>query len=133
MSSILDGLFAPDDTSLPASYGNEALIRRQAQLRDREATLKEAAKAAREAAPPQGTMVSGYYVKPSMAQQLTPSRSRSRRRSRRRGWRPTRPAMTPWSRAQSSSTWPSVHRMVPLLKRSSRGPRRVPRFRRCAR
>jgi len=72
MSSILDGLFAPDDTSLPASYGNEALIRRQAQLRDREATLKEAAKAAREAAPPQGTMVSGYYVKPSMAQQLTP-------------------------------------------------------------
>lgn len=72
MSSILDGLFAPDDTSLPASYGNEALIRRQAQLRDREATLKEAAKAAREAAPPQGTMVSGYYVKPSLGQQLTP-------------------------------------------------------------
>ncbi|SET78113.1 hypothetical protein [Variovorax sp. OV084] len=72
MSSLLDGLFAPDNTSLPASYGNEALMRRQLQLRDREATLKEAAKAAREAAPPQGTMVSGIYVKPSMAQQLTP-------------------------------------------------------------
>lgn len=72
MSSFLDGLFAPDNTQLPASYGNEALMRRQLQLRDREATLKEAAKAAREAAPPQGTMVSGIYVKPSIAQQLTP-------------------------------------------------------------
>lgn len=72
MSSFLDGLFAPDNTQLPASYGNEALMRRQLQLRDQEATLKEQAKAARDAAPPQGTMVSGIYVKPSMAQQLTP-------------------------------------------------------------
>jgi len=72
MSSILDGLFAPDDSQLPASFGNEALMRRQAQLRDREADLKEAAKAARNAAPPQGQMVSGIYVKPSLAQQLTP-------------------------------------------------------------
>jgi hypothetical protein len=72
MSSLLDGLFAPDDTQLPASFGNEALIRRQLQLRDREADLKEKAKAARDAAPPQGQMVSGIYVKPSIAQQLTP-------------------------------------------------------------
>lgn len=72
MSSILDGLFAPDNTQLPASFGNEALMRQQAQLRDREADLKEAAKAARNAAPPQGQMISGIYVKPSLGQQLTP-------------------------------------------------------------
>ncbi|SFP15295.1 hypothetical protein [Variovorax sp. 770b2] len=57
---------------LPASFGNEALMRRQAQLRDREADLREAAKAARSAMPPQGQMVSGIYVKPSLSQQLTP-------------------------------------------------------------
>lgn len=66
MSLLLDGLFAPDDPSLPASFGNESLMRRQAQLRDREADLKEAAKAARNAAPPQGQMVSGIYVKSTL-------------------------------------------------------------------
>ena len=85
MSSFLDGLFAPDNVQLPSTYGNEALIRRQHQLRDREATLKEAAKVARETAAPQGQMVSGIYVKPSIAQQLTPIAQQISQEIQRRG------------------------------------------------
>lgn len=66
-----DGIYVPQQ-ELPASYGNESLLRRQYQLRNREAELKEAAKAAREQVAPRGTMVSGHFVKPSLAQQLTP-------------------------------------------------------------
>jgi hypothetical protein len=70
---MFTGIITPDSNELPASFGNEALIRQQARLRSREADLMVAAKTAREKAPPQGQMVSGIYVKPSLAQQLTPT------------------------------------------------------------
>ncbi|MDM0057350.1 hypothetical protein [Variovorax fucosicus] len=61
---------------LNPSAGNESLLRQQARLRDREADLKEKAKAARSTAAPQGQMVGNgqfqHYVAPHWTQQLAP-------------------------------------------------------------
>ncbi|MBT2336474.1 hypothetical protein J7E49_21500 [Variovorax paradoxus] len=65
-----------DADVLPASYGNESLLRQQARLRDREAELKERMKEARTATTPQGQMVGNggfqHYVPPHWTQQLSP-------------------------------------------------------------
>jgi hypothetical protein len=61
---------------LSPSYGNESLLRRQAQLRDREADLKEQMKEARNRAAPRGQMVGNggfqHFVAPHWTQQLSP-------------------------------------------------------------
>jgi hypothetical protein len=61
---------------LNPGYANESLLRRQAQLRDREADLKEQMKEARSRNAPQGQMIGNggfqHFVAPHWTQQVSP-------------------------------------------------------------
>lgn len=64
-----DNAFGLDDA---AQTGNESLIAQQLRLQSRKADLEREAASIADQGQPRGQMVSGHYVAPSLAQQLSP-------------------------------------------------------------